>query len=99
MNNWQTNSAYEMKPNGDGTFSFTLTSSHVSATYNRIKFKIFDSNNNTWYGYEIADPNSSVNPNDITNNANGNKNFYLAPGKYVITFDANTVTLYIEKAG
>ena len=99
MNNWQTNSAYEMKSNGDGTFSFTLTSSHVSSTYNRIKFKIFDSNNNTWYGYEIADPNSSVNPNDITNNANGNKNFYLAPGTYLITFDANTVTLYIEKAG
>ncbi len=97
MNNWQTNSQYEMKSNGDGTFTFTLTSSHVSSSYGRIKFKIFDANNNMWYGYEIVDPGCTVNYNDITGNANGNKNFYLAPGTYVLTFDANTVKLYIEK--
>ncbi len=97
MNNWSTNSSYEMRAEGDGIFSFTLTSSHVSSTYNRIKFKIFDANSNAWYGYEIVDPECEVNYNDISNNENSNKNFYLAPGSYKITFDTNTVTIYIEK--
>ena len=99
MNSWQQNSQYLMSANGDGTFTFTLTKSHVSSSYNRIKFKIFDSYTNMWYGYEIVDPNCSVNPNDISNNSNSNKNIYLASGTYVLTFDANTVTLYIEKVG
>ena len=97
MNGWQTNNGYAMTSEGDGIFTFTVTESHVSSTYNRIKIKIFDSNNNLWFGYEIVDPNCSVNYNDISNNSNNNKNIYLAPGKYLLTFDANTVTLYIEK--
>ena len=99
MSNWQTNSQYAMKSNGDGTFTFTVTTAHVSQNYNRIKFKIYDDSNGMWYGYEIVDPNCTVNCNDITNNANGNKNIYLAPGTYLLTFDANTVTLYVEKIG
>lgn len=97
MNNWQVNGGFEMKSNGDGTFTFTLTEAHVSASNGRIKFKIFDDNNGTWYGYEIVDPGCTVNYNDNNGNANGNKNFYLASGTYVLTFDSNTVTLYIEK--
>ena len=97
MNDWQENEQYAMKDNGDGTFSFTVTPSHVSTTYGRIKFKIFDSSNDTWYGYEIVDKNCTVNYNDITGNSNARKNIYLAPGTYVLTFDSNTVTLYIEK--
>ena len=97
MNGWQRNEQYAMTSNGDGTYSFTLNESHVSSTYNRIKFKIFDDSNGAWYGYEIVDPNCSINCNDISNNSNGNKNFYLAPGTYILTFNANTKTLYIEK--
>ena len=97
MNGWQVNQNYLMTSNGDGTYSFTLTEAHVSDTYGRIKFKIMDDSNGTWYGYEIVDPNCSVNYNDIEGNSNGNKNFYLAPGTYVLTFNANTKTLYIEK--
>ena len=97
MNGWQTNDYYLMTPSGEGIFTFTITESAVSSTYNRIKFKLFDSNNNMWYGYEIVDPDCTVNYNDITGNDNVNKNIYLAPGKYLLTFDANTVTLYIEK--
>ena len=99
MNGWQVNSQYAMKSNGDGTFSFTVTTAHVSSTYNRIKFKIYDNNSGVWYGYEIVDPSCTVNCNDITNNSNGNKNIYLAPGTYLLTFDANTVTLFVEKIG
>ena len=97
MNGWQVNSQYAMKSNGDGTFSFTVTTAHVSSTYNRIKIKIYDDSNGAWYGYEIVDPNCSVNCNDISNNSNGNKNIYLAPGTYLLTYDANTKTLYVEK--
>ena len=97
MNGWQVNSQYAMKSNGDGTFSFTITESAVSSTYNRIKIKIFDDNNGAWYGYEIVDPSCEVNYNDSNGNGNGNKNIYLAPGTYVLIFDANTTTLYIEK--
>ena len=97
MNNWQTNGNYEMASQGEGIFTFTVTKSHVSSSYNRIKIKLYDSNNNMWYGYEIVDPNCTVNYNDISNNNNTNKNIYLAPGTYLLTFDTNTVTLYIEK--
>ena len=96
MNAWQINDNYAMTAKGDGTFTFTLTTDHVSSSYNRIKFKIVDDSNGAWYGYEIVDPNCTINYNDITNNANGNKNYYLAPGTYLLTFDANTRTLYIE---
>ena len=97
MSNWQVNSKYAMTSNGDGTFTITIDESYVSQSYGRIKIKIYDDNNGVWYGYEIVDPNCTVNPNDITNNANGNKNIYLMPGTYILIFDANTVTLYIEK--
>ena len=99
MSNWQTNSQYAMTSKGDGTFTFTVTTAHVSANYNRIKFKIYDDNNGVWYGYEIVDPNCTVNYNDSNGNGNSNKNIYLAPGTYLLTFDSNTVTLYIEKMG
>ena len=97
MNNWQVNSQYQMKSNGDGTFTFTLTSAHASSSTGRIKFKIFDNESGTWYGYEIVDPNCTINCNDSNGNSNGNKNIYILSGTYVVTFDANTVTLYIEK--
>lgn len=97
MTGWQMNEQYAMKSNGDGTYTITLTTSDVSQSYNRIKFKIYDDYNGAWYGYEIVDPNCTVNYNDITGNSNGNKNYYLAPGTYVLTFDSRTVTLYIEK--
>ena len=97
MNGWAVNEQYAMKSNGDGTFTFTVTSAHVSSSNGRIKFKIFDDNTDIWYGYEIVDPNCTVNYNDSNGNSNGNKNFYLVSGTYVLTFDANTVTLYIEK--
>ena len=93
MNGWQVNSNYAMKSNGDGTFSFTVTPSHVSATYGKIKLKIFDDYYGAWYGGEIIDVNCSV-PYDDNN---GNRNIYLDPGTYVLTFDAKTKTLYIEK--
>lgn len=97
MNNWQVNSQYQMKSNGDGAFTFTLTSAHASSSTGRIKFKIFDNESGTWYGYEIVDPNCTINCNDSNGNSNGNKNIYILSGTYVVTFDANTVTLYIEK--
>ena len=97
MNGWSVNEHYAMTSNGDGTYSFTLTEAHVSQTYGRIKFKICDVSNGAWYGYEIVDANCTVNCNDITNNSNANKNLYLAPGTYLITFDSNTITLYVEK--
>lgn len=93
MNGWQPDGRYEMKSNGDGTFSFTLTESEVSSNYGKIKFKIFDTNNNMWYGGEVIDVNCTVSYDDN----NGHRNIYLEPGKYLITFDANTVTLYIEQ--
>ena len=93
MNGWQVNSNYAMKSNGDGTFTFTVNSSHVSSNYGKIKLKIFDDANGVWYGGEIIDVNCTV-PYDDNN---GNRNIYLAPGTYVLTFDANTVTLYIER--
>lgn len=93
MNGWQVNSNYAMKSNGDGTFSFTVTPSHVSATYGKIKLKIFDDYYGAWYGGEIIDVNCNV-PYDDNN---GNRNIYLDPGTYVLTFDAKTKTLYIEK--
>ena len=96
MNGWSVNGNYAMKSNGDGTYTFTLTADHVSSTYNRIKFKIMDDSNGAWYGYECVDPGCTINYNDIENNANANKNFYLAPGSYILTFDNNTKTLYIE---
>ena len=95
MNGWSVNGNYAMKPNGDGTFTFTLTAS-MAYTYNgsqKIKFKLFDNNNSTWYGGEIISPDCTVEYDDN----NGNRNIYLEPGTYVITFDANTVKLYIEK--
>ena len=98
MNGWSVNEQYAMKSNGDGTFSFTVTEAHTSSTYGRIKLKIFDSYNNVWYGYEIVDPDCTVNYDDNNGNSNGNKNIYLAPGTYVLTFDSNTTTLYIEKS-
>ena len=93
MNGWQVNSNYAMKSSGDGTFTFTVNSSHVSSNYGKIKLKIFDDANGVWYGGEIIDVNCTV-PYDDNN---GNRNIYLAPGTYVLTFDANTVTLYIER--
>lgn len=93
MNGWQVNNRYEMKSNGDGTYSITLTESDVSSTYGKIKVKIFDNNHGVWYGGEIIDVNCTV-PYDDNN---GNRNIYLEPGKYRLTFDSNTVTLYIEK--
>lgn len=93
MNGWQVNSNYAMKSNGDGTFTFTVTPSHVSSNYGKIKIKIFDDSNGVWYGGEIIDVNCTV-PYDDNN---GNRNIYLEPGTYVLTFDANTVTLYIER--
>lgn len=93
MNGWQVNDRYEMKSNGDGTFSFTITKSAVSSSYGKIKIKFFDANNNMWYGGEIIDENCTV-PYDDNN---GNRNIYLEPGTYLLTFDANTVTLYIEQ--
>ncbi len=92
MNGWQVNSNYAMKSSGDGTFTFTVNSSHVSSNYGKIKLKIFDDANGVWYGGEIIDVNCTV-PYDDNN---GNRNIYLEPGTYVLTFDANTVTLYIE---
>ena len=97
MSGWQVNSQYAMKSNGDGTFSFTLTPS-MAYSYNgsqKIKFKLLDNNNGTWYGGEIISPNCTVSYDDN----NGNRNIYLEPGTYILTFDSNTVTLYIEKAG
>ena len=93
MNGWQVNNRYEMKSNGDGTFSFTVTGADVSSSYGKIKIKFFDANNNMWYGGEIIDENCTV-PYDDNN---GNRNIYLEPGTYLLTFDANTVTLYIEQ--
>ncbi len=95
VNGWSVNGSYAMKSNGDGTYSFTLTPS-LQWEYNGkklIKFKLFDDNNKSWYGGEIVDPNCTVEYDDN----NGNRNIYLAVGTYVITFDASTTTLYIEK--
>ena len=95
MNGWSVNSSYAMKSNGDGTYSFTLIPSYAR-DYNgkqQIKVKLFDDNNKSWYGGEIVDPNCTVEYDDN----NGNRNIYLAVGTYVITFDASTTTLYIEK--
>ena len=95
MNGWSVNSSYAMKSNGDGTYSFTLVPSFAQ-NYNgkqQIKVKLFDDNSKVWYGGEIVDPDCTV-PYDDNN---GNRNIYLDPGTYVITFDANTVTIYLEK--
>ena len=102
MNGWSVNSQYAMKSNGDGTFSFTITDAVLSNKNGKsyIKFKLFDSDNNAWYGYENVDANCKdmlYFVNDDGNN--GNKNIYLAPGTYLLTFDAKTVTLYVEKIG
>jgi hypothetical protein len=94
MNGWQVNSSYEMQSTGEGIFTFTLTSS-MATNNGKIKFKLFDNSNSTWYGGEIIDKNCTVSYDDN----NGNRNIYLAPGKYLVTFDANTVTLYLEKIG
>jgi hypothetical protein len=95
MSGWAVNGNYAMKSNGDGIFTFTLTSSMAQSYDGRqkIKFKLFDDNNDVWYGGEIIDPNCTVSYDDN----NGNRNIYLDPGTYLVTFDANTVTLYIEK--
>jgi hypothetical protein len=95
MNGWSTNENYAMKSNGDGTFSFTLTSSMANnySQGRKIKFKIFDNNNNRWYGGEIVDKNCSV----FYDDNNGNRNIYLNPGTYLVTFDSNTGILYIEQ--
>jgi hypothetical protein len=95
MNGWSVNSSYAMKSNGDGTYSFTLVPSYAQ-NYDgkqQIKVKLFDDNNKVWYGGDIIDPDCTV-PYDDNN---GNRNIYLDPGTYVITFDANTVTIYLEK--
>ena len=102
MNGWSVNSQYAMKSNGDGTFSFTITDAVLSNKNGKsyIKFKLFDSDNNAWYGYENIDANCKdmlYFVNDDGNN--GNKNIYLDPGTYLLTFDAKTVTLYVEKIG
>ncbi len=102
MNGWSVNSQYAMKSNGDGTFSFTITDAVLSNKNGKsyIKFKLFDSNNNAWYSYENVDANCKdmlYFVNDDGNN--GNKNIYLAPGTYLLTFNAKTVTLYVEKIG
>ena len=101
MNNWQMTSQYEMKSNGDGTYSFTLTSAHATSINDngtmRLKFKIYDDYKGVWYGYEIVYSDCTVNCNDNAGNGNGNKNIYIAPGTYLITFDANTTILYVEK--
>ena len=102
MNGWSVNSQYAMKSNGDGTFSFTITDAVLSNKNGKsyIKFKLFDSDNNAWYSYENVDANCKdmlYFVNDDGNN--GNKNIYLDPGTYLLTFDAKTVTLYVEKIG
>ena len=97
MNNWSRSESFKMTSAGDGIYTFTLTTSHVTSSRNRIKFKIKDENSGLWYGYEFIDPDCEINYNDTNGATNGNKNFYLAPGTYVVTFDTNTVTIYIEQ--
>ena len=93
MNGWQPNDYYLMKSEGDGIFTFTLTEAHVSSNYGKIKFKLFDDNSKMWFGGEIIDPDCTVSYDDN----NGHRNIYLEPGTYLLTFDTNTTTLYIER--
>ena len=98
MNNWQVNGSYAMTAKGDGIFTFTVSNEAISEKFGKIKFKILDNNNGSWYGYEIIDQECTVTyyfVNDDSNNAN--KNIYLDPGSYLVTFDTNTTTIYIEK--
>ena len=97
MNGWGVSWDYQMESKGDGIFTFVVTDACYDASYGRIKVKLYDNNSGIWYGYEILDPNCTVNPNDNNGYDNGNKNIYLASGNYLFTFNANTVTLYIEK--
>ena len=93
MNNWNVVDEYAMEDNGDGIFTFTLTTDHVSEKYGKIKFKLFDTSTNTWFGGEIIDPGCNV-PYDDNN---GNRNIYLEPGTYLVTLDTNNgFILYIE---
>ncbi len=93
MNGWQPNGHYAMKSEGEGIFTFTLTEAHVSSNYGKIKFKLFDDNSKMWFGGEIIDPDCTVSYDDN----NGHRNIYLEPGTYLLTFDTNTTTLYIER--
>jgi hypothetical protein len=101
MNGWTDTytDAYALKSMGDGTYTITLTSSMATDVYNgayRIKFKIRDTVGG-WYDFSIVDKNCTVNYDDNAGKNNGNKNFYLAPGTYLVTLDTNTMTIYIEK--
>ena len=102
MNDWidYYTDAYALKSMGDGTYTITLTPSMAANINNtgiyRIKFKIRDAAGG-WYDYSLVDANCSVNYNDNGGISNGNKNFYLASGTYVLTLDTNTMTVYIEK--
>ena len=101
MNGWTDTytDAYALKSMGDGTYTITLTSSMATDVNNgayRIKFKIRDTGG-SWYDYSLVDKNCTVNYDDNTGNGNSNKNFYLAPGTYLVTLDTNTMTIYIEK--
>ena len=101
MNGWTDSysDAYALKSMGDGTYTITLTSSMATDVYNgayRIKFKIRDTSGG-WYDFSFVDKNCTVNYDDNAGKNNGNKNFYLAPATYLLTFDTNTMTIYIEK--
>ena len=101
MNDWSSNGNYAMKQSGEGIFTFTLTANDARPSskhngQNKIKFKIYDNDSGNWYGVSNVDPNCKV-VYDDKNISNANGNLYLEPGTYLITFDANTSTIYIEQ--
>lgn len=86
ISDWSVNEDYKMTDNGDGTYSISFSKTHG------VKVKVYDKQNNAWYGSEVVDANCTV--WFATDN---HTNIYLDSGSYTLTFDAKTVTIYIEK--
>lgn len=83
---WNINDNYLLEKGDDGIYSISIS------VEQSIKFKIYNKENDKWYGADSIDEQCTVNYESIGEN----KNIGLGEGKYIITFNAKTKVINIE---
>lgn len=79
---WDVRDGYELTATDDGLFTYRLTGG---------KLKVYSCNRNKWFGSECLDERTAV-----PWHTDGSTNIILPDGQYLLTFDPDTDTIYIE---